>query len=146
MCPVAKIRRFLFSFFPHSSHWVVLSKRKRRRPWCSVLLASLCASLTAHLPADDCRYQIRARHAMPVVPLCYYTSCMFVFDTCVGLLQDCAVSLADGWGKGSTYLSGSTENLEWRHPTHLHRDPQWEGWHSHRLHKVGEKKPSSKHD
>lgn len=35
-----------------------------------------------------------------------------VHTTGVGHLQDCAVSLADGRGKGSAHLPGSTEDLE----------------------------------
>lgn len=45
--------------FFHSSYWVVLSKRKGRRSWCSVLLACLRASVTAHLPADETTADIR---------------------------------------------------------------------------------------
>lgn len=66
-------------------------------------------------------------HAMQVVSV--RTSCMSrpVGNTWVGHLQDYAVSLADGRRKGSPHLPGSTENLERRHPTHFHRDLQWEG-------------------
>lgn len=44
-CPAGKMRGLHFFF--HSSHWVVLSKRKGRRQRCGVLLAGLRASEAA---------------------------------------------------------------------------------------------------
>lgn len=80
VCPVGKMRRLLFF---HLSHWVVLSKRKGRRPRCGVLLASLRASVTAHLPAEETTADIRLEGGVRGrwSPLCYYTIhpvCMFV--------------------------------------------------------------------
>ncbi len=127
-------------FYFYLSYGVVLSKGKGRRSWFSVLLMSLRASLTAHFPADDTKADIRlegGRRGRWSLSAALRPVCMCVPDTCIGLPQDHQFSLADKCGKGSTRLSGSTENLEWCHPAHLHWDPQWEGRHPHRLYKVG---------
>lgn len=58
LCPVGEIR-CIFPPFSHLSHWVVLSKRKRRRPLRGALLASLRASQRAPLAADEMTADIR---------------------------------------------------------------------------------------
>lgn len=76
LCPVGEIR-CIFPPFSHLSHWVVLSKGKRRRPSRGALLASLRASQRAPLAADEMTAEIRLEfggagegsHAMQVVPL-----------------------------------------------------------------------------
>lgn len=137
MLCVPLVRKFLFLFSIHHTGW--LNQRgKMKRPWCSATLRAWgrhgqhTSSLMRQPQISDER---EARNAGGPSLLCILHAS--VSDTCVGLPQDCALSLADGRGKGSTHLSGSPENLEWRHPAHLHRDPQWEGWYPHWLHKVG---------
>lgn len=143
LCPVGEIKS-IFAPFSHLSHWVVLSKRKRRRPSRGTLLASLRASHRAPLAADEITADIRLEFGgghmrcrwSLIANVHLVRVWLYACNTCAGHLQDCAVSLADGRGERSPHLSGSTEDLEWRHPAHLHRGPQWKGRHSHRLHKV----------
>lgn len=111
------------------SHWVVLSKRKGRRFYRSVLLASL--RVEAHLPAKETTEDIWLKGGCKAggLTLLLYILCvhmcvhMCICNTSIHFLQDWWISLAVWRGKGSRCLSGCSEDLEWRHSAHLYRGP-----------------------